>query len=153
MDAPSATSRDSPRAGSARRRVALRIVGAAYLAFVAGVVFWPTPVDRPAAGTLAHMFVWLHRHGVPLWFGYNLFEWLANVAFFVPFGVLAVLFGSRVRWAVVAACSVSTAVELSQWLFLPQRTGSVLDVLANTSGAFIGAGLAALWTRRPRRSL
>ncbi len=152
MDAPSPASPDSLRVGSSRRRIVLRTMGGLYLAFVAGVVFWPTPVDRPEAGTLARMFIWLHRHGVPIWFGYNLFEWLANVAFFVPFGVLAVLFGFRVRWAVAAACSVSTVVELSQWLFLPQRTGSVWDVLANTCGAFIGAGMAALWTRRARRA-
>jgi VanZ family protein len=128
----------------------VRVLGALYLAFIAGVVFWPTPVDRPASKTIAQVFVWLHRHGVPNWIGYSLFEWLANVAFFVPFGVLAVLVTRRVLWAVALGCGISTAIELTQWLVLPERTGSVLDVLANTSGALVGAAIAALWLRRRR---
>jgi VanZ family protein len=128
----------------------VRVLGALYLAFIAGVVFWPTPVDRPASKTIAQIFVWLHRHGVPNWIGYSLFEWLSNVAFFVPFGVLAVLVTRRVLWSVALGCGISTAIELTQWLVLPERTGSVLDVLANTSGALVGAAIAALWLRRRR---
>ena len=126
------------------------LLGGVYLAFVLGVVFWPTPVDRPASKTIAQMFLWLHRHGIPGWIGYTLFEWLANVAFFVPFGVIAVLVTRRVLWAVVLGCAFSTAIELTQWLFLPERTGSVADVLANTTGTLIGACIAALWIRRRR---
>ena len=130
---------------------AVRVLGALYLAFIAGVVFWPSPVDRPASGAIAQVFLWLHRHGIPGWIGYTLFEWLANVAFFVPFGVIAVLVTRRVLWAVVLGGAVSTAIELTQSLVLPERTGSVADVLANTSGALAGAAITVLWIRRRHR--
>lgn len=134
-------------ATAGRRRV-LGAAAAVYLACVAAVVLWPTPVDRPAAGTLTDLFRWLHEHGAPLWVSYGLLEWLSNVAFFVPFGLLAVLFGRRVRVAVAAAAVFSGAIEITQWAALPERTGSLLDVAANTAGALVGAVAASWWSRR-----
>lgn len=139
-----------PAAQAARRRAALWAGALAYLAGVAAVVLWPAPVDRPAAGSLARMFSWLHRHGVPGWFGYGQFEWLANVAFFVPFGVFAVLLGFRAWAAVLGGFAASCAAEAAQFLFLAERTASFADIAANTIGALLGTlATVAVVRRRP----
>ncbi|WP_160320856.1 hypothetical protein [Arthrobacter alpinus] len=36
-----------------------------YFAALAGILFWPSPVDRPITGALTHVIMWLHSHGLP----------------------------------------------------------------------------------------
>jgi hypothetical protein len=122
-----------------------------YLAGVAAVVLWPAPVDRPAAGGLAGIFIWLHVHGLPRWLGYAQFEWFANVPFFVPFGVFAVLLGFRAWLGVLAGFAASCAAEAAQFLFLPERTASAADVAANTVGTVAGVLGTLVVLRRRRR--
>ena len=69
-------------------RISLCFVGA-YLVALVLIVFWPTPVDRPAAGTLHSLIVWIHSHGVPTFIGYNTIEFTANIVMFVPMGIIA----------------------------------------------------------------
>jgi glycopeptide antibiotics resistance protein len=66
-------------------------------------------------------------------------EVLANVALFVPAGLLlAVLLGRA--WASVVACiAVSAAIELAQQRYLPSRVPSLEDVQHNSIGGAIGA--------------
>lgn len=134
-----------------RARRALWAAALVYLAGVALVVLWPAPVDRPAAGIIAGTFLWLHVHGLPGWFGYAQFEWLANVAFFVPFGAFAVLLGFRPWLGVLAGVAASAAAETAQALFLPERTASLADVLANGTGTLAGVVAAAALARRAAR--
>jgi hypothetical protein len=129
-------------------RRALAAAAVLYLAGVALVVLWPSPVDRPEAGTIQAVFVWLHAHGLPRWLGYAQLEWTSNVAFFVPFGLLAVLLGARPWAAVLAGVAASAAAETAQALFLPERTASLMDILANSLGALVGAAIAVLVQRR-----
>jgi glycopeptide antibiotics resistance protein len=91
----------------------------------------------------------LHRSGLPDWIGYGAVESGANVLLFVPFGLLATLgLQPKHRWAPIAlGLASSAAIELGQLLFLPARTASWADVLANTSGAALGV-LAALALRK-----
>lgn len=70
-----------------------------------------------------------------------------NILFFLPFGVLAFLAGSRrTIWRIIFVTllggALSVAVEGLQ-LFMNDRTSSLGDVLTNTAGAFIGA--VAAW--------
>lgn len=113
------------------------------LAFVA---FWPTPVDQPVQGVLVSILTSLHRHGIPPWFDYKFVEAVANLALFVPLGLVASLAFPAKRWWQVASFGllISCCIELGQLLFFHNRFASPLDLVTNTLGAVLGALLAAL---------
>jgi len=126
---------------------------ALHIGLLALIVLWPVPVDRPASGLLGDVLDALHRHGVPAWIDYGVVEAAANVLLFVPFGLLAgLLLPRRRRWlAVAAAVLLSAGIELAQSGLLPERFGTVQDVLANTAGAVLGVAASLLPGRRVRR--
>jgi len=134
----------------ARRRRALKraalVLAALYLVTLALIAFWPTPVDRSSHTALLSTLDWMHSHGLPTWLGYAFVEFTANIALFVPVGLLGViLIGARHWWlAILTGFLASCTIELGQLLFLPARFASVKDVIANTSGAVVGAALALL---------
>lgn len=127
-----------------------------YLATVAFVVLWPSPVDQQAHGTIARILARLQLLGAPNWIDYNLVEASANVVMFVPIGLLGgVQLREGLRWlALPGAFAVSFLIELFQDTFLPGRFGTMQDVLANTHGAAIGLVVlyAVLEYRRARRT-
>jgi glycopeptide antibiotics resistance protein len=120
---------------------------AAYLTALAAITFWPTPVDRQAAGLIQRALAKLHTWGAPSWVNYGMVEWLANVALFVPFGLLVAWMLPRGRaWlAVPLAFAASAVIELGQLAFLSERFATPMDVLANTLGAAAGFIAAAAW--------
>ncbi|MET0728658.1 MAG: VanZ family protein [Acidimicrobiales bacterium] len=66
-------------------------------------------------------------------------EDLANIAMFVPFGLLFPMRWPRwSRWTVLAGAGLSAGIELTQWAFLSWRYPSADDVLWNTAGAALG---------------
>lgn len=84
--------------------------------------------------------------GRPLWW---LLEDLSNVAMFVPVGlVLARLL--RPGRAFVAGTALSAACELAQH-FIPNRDGSLRDVLMNAIGTALGVAVVVLLRRRQAR--
>lgn len=129
---------------------------AAYVAVLAGVALWPQPVDQPISGLLDRALRALHRRGVPDWVDYAFVESAANVLLFVPLGALVAWIIGRGYWWVGAAAGLLTscAIELAQFLFLPDRYPTVADVLANALGALLGALLALpiMPHRRPVRN-
>jgi VanZ family protein len=142
-----------------RHAVLRRLAGAAgvvYLVTLGFIALWPTPVDRAAAGTITRVLAKLHAHGVPGWFDYELIEFSANVVLFLPVGLLGVVLLGAARWwaVVLIGCFISCCIELSQLVFLPARYATLQDVLANSSGAVIGAmlgtALLAMATSRMR---
>ena len=80
------------------------------------------------------------------WVTYTQLESAANVALFVPLGLLiALLIRTKWWWAVVVGLALlAGGIELGQALFLPGRVPTLDDVLANTTGGVIGVALAAL---------
>lgn len=118
------------------------IVAAAsiYLSGALVVGLWPTPVDGGIRRQIADALAFLHRDGIPSSFGYNALEFGANIAFFVPIGILVcLLLPRRIQLlAIPIGALVSCAIELSQLLFLPARFATWNDVLANTTGTVIG---------------
>ncbi|WP_406636643.1 VanZ family protein [Pseudarthrobacter quantipunctorum] len=112
------------------------------LAFIA---FWPSPVDQPVQGQLAAVLNFLHHHGVPGWFNYRFVEASANLALFVPVGVVSSLAFPSWPWWKIGAFGflISCCMELGQLLFLHDRFPSPIDLMTNTSGAVMGAILAA----------
>lgn len=117
------------------------------------VAFWPSPVDKPVSGQLTAVLHFLHSHGVPGWFNYKFVEAAANVDLFLPLGFVSRLAFPEKRWWQIAAFGllVSGCIELGQLLFLHDRFASPSDIVTNTSGAVIGALLAALAVQTQKR--
>ncbi|MBT2596615.1 VanZ family protein [Arthrobacter sp. ISL-72] len=126
-----------------------RAVLALMMAFLAIVGFWPSPVDKPVQGQLAATLFFLHWRGLPPWVNYSFVEASANVAMFVPLGIVAFLAFPRKQWWQVSAFGllVSSCMELGQALFLHDRFASPLDLVTNTAGAVIGCLLAGKFLR------
>lgn len=84
------------------------------------------------------------------WFG-PLFDYLGNMAFFVPLGVLLYILLENRRRAVVLVVVVgaltSATVETLQYVFALGHS-DVSDLLFNTLGALVGAVIARLAGRR-----
>lgn len=122
-----------------------RAVLASFLAILALVGFWPSPVDQPLQGQIAELLSFMHTLGIPFWIGYKFVEASANVALFVPLGVLAALAFPRTRWWQIGAFGllISGFMELGQLLFLQYRFPSPLDLATNTAGCVLGALLVA----------
>lgn len=142
------------RAGALSARVAL--IG--YLFFVGFTVWLPATVSAKVTGLVGVIARWVAEAGIaPYQQSAVVLEFLANVALFVPIGLLLPFAWSRLRlWhVVVIGVLLSGLIETVQGL-MPSRFPTISDVIANTLGALIGGILAALLvlllTRRPPRS-
>ena len=132
----------------------IRILLPAYIAVIALIVFWPTPVDRPVAGQI-RTAVSAVQHAGATSVSYSTVEIAANVAMFVPLGALLVLAVPRLPWwyAPLAAGLFACAIEAVQFAFVAQRFATWVDAAANTTGAAIGAlGVHLFYLWRARRS-
>lgn len=121
----------------------------AYLAGLALVGFWPVPVDKPILGTLSTALKYLHGLGVPSWVNYHFVEASANVAMFIPLGILAAMaLPAKPSWFLATiGLLASLGMELGQFLFFSARYSSPVDVVTNTCGAVIGITSARLLAR------
>ncbi|MFF2316496.1 VanZ family protein [Arthrobacter sp. NPDC058097] len=129
-----------------------------YLAALAFVAFWPTPVDRPIAGRLQAVLFALHHSGVPELINYSFVEFASNILMFTPIGMLAALaFPAFHRGRIVlSAFLASCCIELGQKLFLHDRFPSAMDIVANTAGAMLGVwvlGVLEEWFRQAQPAL
>jgi VanZ family protein len=119
------------------------------------ITMWPTPVDAPAEGTIHDVLKTLHQAGVPTAVNYSFVEAASNVLMFVPLGMVLAFLLPPQRWwlSTLIAAAASTAIELTQLLFLPQRFATLADVAANTAGALLGSILvvAVRWLVTRRR--
>jgi glycopeptide antibiotics resistance protein len=119
----------------------------AYAAFVLVVTWWPSPASSSAPQWEQHILGWVRGVGVPMTM--PVLEVVANIGMFVPLGVLLMLAVSPRRWpaprmltvAAAAGAGFSTIIELVQ-LGIPGRFSTVQDVVMNTLGAVVGAGVA-----------
>ncbi|KQT02238.1 hypothetical protein ASG23_02525 [Cellulomonas sp. Leaf395] len=122
-----------------------------YLVGLARVTLWPELSDNDGFDLVRTILGWLDDHGIAL--TYSVTEFVANIALFVPFGVLvSLLQPRRPPWAVVAlGLATSLAIEVAQLLFLPLRVADVRDLVANTLGTAVGVAvvLASSRTREP----
>jgi glycopeptide antibiotics resistance protein len=126
---------------------------AIYALGLALVGLWPHPVDEKVDVTAWPPVRWsTYALGLTPVQGYDVVQFAANVALFVPLGVLVLLMWRRVGvlQATVASAAVAALIELLQYLVRPERLASLLDVVANTLGAAIGAGM--VWVARRRRA-
>jgi hypothetical protein len=132
----------------------VRILLAVYLAALAVVGFFPTPVDRGFRRQLQVVTDWCASHGLGF-VTYSNIEFTANIGLFVPLGfLLALIFGIRFWWLAPVLCFAATVfIEFVQGVALAARYASVGDVIANTSGGLVGTLLALviLLVQRHRR--
>lgn len=134
-------------------RLLLRIVFAVYLVAVGFVVWTPQPTtgEPGIASAVAHWVAALLD--LPYRSTYDVLEVLANLAMFVPFGVLAMTAYRWMRvWSTTLAGLATSALIEGVQLLMPSRYSTVSDLIANTAGAFAGALLVAAVRRARRRS-
>lgn len=93
---------------------------------------------RPAGGLM-------RLNLTPVFFlGYwSPFDTIANMAVFVPLGLLLAVAGLRVLPALGTALAVSLAIEVTQYLLPLGRAADVNDLMTNVTGA--GLGWLAAW--------
>ncbi|MCL3817229.1 VanZ family protein [Aeromicrobium wangtongii] len=126
------------------------LVAGAYALALALIALWPTPVDRNLAVVELPPVAWLLRHvGLDQLTGYQLIEFSANIALFVPLGILILLWRTDWGWrqATLLSLAVTVTIEVLQNLLRPERFASLSDIVANTAGGLIGA-LVVLAARR-----
>lgn len=129
---------------SGPRHAVIAALAIGYGAFLAVVVFWPSPIDQPVEGLLDRAIAELHERGVPAFIDYSFIESFANMLLFVPVGLL---FGLMVplRWGPVALLlgpALSGLIEVAQRYLLEARYATMDDVIANSIGATIGVCVA-----------
>lgn len=131
---------------------ALRITFGLYLLAVCVIVFAPQPDAERFTGIVAIVARAIEPWGVPFELGYPVLEFAANIALFVPFGMLVPLIAPLWHpWLVIASgLAVSCLIEFTQTA-LPSRYPTVSDLLANTLGTALGVALLALVMRLRRR--
>lgn len=110
------------------------------------ITLTPSPVDQPVAALLNRVLIELHERGLPTFIGYRKIEFGANIALFVPIGFfVALLLPARLWWiTLLVGPLLSGTLEGTQLLLLPARYASLNDILANTTGAVLGAIAAIL---------
>ncbi|CAN5267216.1 hypothetical protein BH09ACT1_BH09ACT1_12040 [soil metagenome] len=130
---------------------------ALYTIFVLAITLWPQRIDKPIDHQLRTAINTAHDNGAPRNLGYSLIQNVSNGGLFLPLGfLLAVVLVSKRWWISPLACAVlSIGIELCQHFFLPNRLGTVTDVVSNTVGALLGAlialaakHLASRWSSR-----
>ena len=135
------------------RHPVLSIATLAYL----GLVGWLTLTPQLPG----HQQNWLWQLAVffddsesTRWISFNLLEFTANVALFVPFGIFFVLLLGRRRWwlAVLLGVGMTVAIEFGQQ-FIPNRVSDPRDLLANSIGTVVGTLLALVLTASKARRL
>ncbi|MFJ2502887.1 VanZ family protein [Microbacterium sp. NPDC087592] len=144
----------SVRAGAATARVAL--VG--YLLFIGFTVWLPANVSAKVTGLVGVMARWVSDAGIaPYYQSAVVFEFLANVALFVPVGFLLPFAWSRLRlWQVVLIGALMSGLIESVQGLMPSRYPTISDVIANSLGTLAGGVIAVLLIlmlpSRPARS-
>ena len=119
-------------------------LGTLFLIYLIGILFMGL---RPGASHTHH-----HQALLSLTV-FNRGDFIINTLGFTPLGFLAMAFlnemgstgsGYRLVQTLVFCLAVSLIIEISQYYFLPGRTSSLMDVVANTMGALLGGILQDL---------
>ena len=133
--------------------VLARVLLPLHLAIVFLIVFSPSGEASQVTGLVAWVVTRIDELHTANESAYVVIEILANVAMFVPFGVLVWLAFARPRWWLVVLFGLATTVmiELVQTT-MPTRYSTVSDVVANTLGAATGVFLVRVLADRAVRS-
>ena len=145
----SAPQQPPPRPSTSGARVAFAVtLLVVYATIVLVMTMWPTPSTQGREAAVDKVITVVHRSDVFDWFGYSAFEFLANVAMFVPLGFLVGLaLAQRFAWTgLLLLPAFAAGIEATQMLLISDRYGTVQDVVANSIGGWLGL-LAAFLVR------
>lgn len=125
----------------------------AYLALVGWLTLSPLST-RNQFGLLWDLAEFFERHRSTEWITFNVLEFAANVAMFVPIGLFFVLlFGRRQWWlAILVSVVLTFAIEFAQQN-IANRVSDPRDLLANSLGAVVGTLLALVLTAAKARRI
>lgn len=129
--------------------VIARVLLVPYAIGLALIVWLPASIAGRVTGIAFRIARYASENfGIALSTSYTVFEFLANIALFVPFGLLLAAAWPRTSpWMVILiGYAVSATIELVQTL-LPSRYPTLSDVIANTLGTIIGCVAARLALR------
>jgi len=139
------------------RHPLLSLLSGTYLVFLAWLTLTPQAMHRGEARLVQRVLEELHERGYAESIDYDRFEFLANIAIFVPAGVfLLLLFGAGGWWLAGLSSFATTAFIESVQHQIPGRVPDDRDLVANGLGAMVGIALALVLTmpatlRRARR--
>lgn len=132
--------------------IVARVLLVPYAIVLALIVWLPDSAASRVTGIVFRLARFVSEHaGVSLSTSYTVFEFAANIALFIPFGLLIAAAWPRTNawWIILLGFSASAAIELVQTL-LPSRYPTLSDVIANTLGAIIGCCAVRLFAPRLR---
>lgn len=132
--------------------IVARVLLIPYAIVLALIVWLPDSAASRVTGIVFRLARFVSEHaGVSLSTSYTVFEFAANIALFIPFGLLIAAAWPRTNawWIILLGFSASAAIELVQTL-LPSRYPTLSDVIANTLGAIIGCCAVRLFAPRLR---
>ncbi|MEJ1088257.1 VanZ family protein [Microbacterium sp. Mu-80] len=127
-----------------------RVLLVPYGVALALIVWLPATAASKVTGIVYRLAQFVSsRFDVSMTTTYTLFEFLANIALFVPLGLLLVAaFPRNSAWVVLLlGYATSATIELVQTM-LPSRYPTLSDVIANTLGTAIGCLIARMLVRR-----
>lgn len=129
------------------RKLLLLAVTAAYAWVIWRMTLTPEVFTAAQGSLVEHAIRWAQRITGSGWLTYDRTEFLANIAMFVPVGMLAALWLPRRWWLLgaVVAVGLSVGIEQYQGAFLPNRVSDPRDVLSNGLGGLLGATLVGLF--------
>jgi glycopeptide antibiotics resistance protein len=134
-----------PNARARTGAVVARVLLVGYLLFVGFTVWLPAAISAKVTGLVGIIARWIADAGIT---SYQrsafVLEILANVALFVPIGLLLALAWPRLRlWqTVLIGALMSVVIETVQGV-MPSRFPTLSDVIANTFGTLVGAAIVA----------
>ncbi|WCD92903.1 VanZ family protein [Microbacterium sp. nov. GSS16] len=127
-----------------------RVLLVPYTIALALIVWLPATAASKVTGVVFRVARFVSAHtDISLTTSYAVFEFVANIALFVPLGLLLVAAYPRANaWVVLLiGYSASATIELVQTL-LPSRYPTLSDVIANALGTAIGCLIARVFVRR-----
>jgi glycopeptide antibiotics resistance protein len=128
-----------------RRHPVLSAVTFVYLLAVCCITLTPQPVDSDSNRLVRDVIEAIHRWPPTSWVTYLGVEFTANIAMFIPMGVLfTLLLGIRRWWLALLIGVVSTCLIEGIQSFMPTRYSEVRDLISNTLGTLVGIGIVAL---------
>jgi glycopeptide antibiotics resistance protein len=130
-----------------RQHPLLTAVTVLYLGVVGWITLGPQPTGLVHGSGIWQLLALVREHPSLSWITYSLLEFTANVAMFLPVGVLLLLLMGRRGWwaAILAGGLLSVAIEAAQ-LFIPGRVSDVRDLESNSIGTVLGVVAALVIT-------
>jgi VanZ family protein len=130
-----------------RQHPLLTTATALYLLVVGWVTLGPQPTGLVRTAGVWRLLDLVRDHPSLSWITYSRIEFAANVAMFLPLGVLLLLLLGRRGWwaAMLTGFLLSVAIEAAQFV-LPGRVSDIRDLVANSLGTALGVLVALVIT-------